>query len=186
MYHTLKSIVVISGSSIIPIVSLTMGAVAQSTPPPGVNLPTETPERIQETIPTPSDLPPPVREESPASQPQPNLEIPSSPQLPEVTIPPSVPFFVTEVEVLGNTVLQKEIADKKNQYENREVRFEELLQLRSAITELYIENGYITSGAFLPVQDFSKGVVKIQVVEGDLERIELEGLNRLREGYVRS
>ncbi|NET67101.1 MAG: ShlB/FhaC/HecB family hemolysin secretion/activation protein [Moorea sp. SIO1G6] len=186
MYHTLKSIVVISGSSIIPIVSLTMGAVAQSTPPPGVNLPTETPERIEETIPKPSDLPPPVREESPASPPDPSLEIPSSPQLPEVTIPSSVPFFVTEVEVLGNTVLQKEIADKKNPYENREVRFEELLQLRSAITELYIKNGYITSGAFLPVQDFSKGVVKIQVVEGDLERIELEGLNRLREGYVRS
>ncbi|NEP36153.1 MAG: ShlB/FhaC/HecB family hemolysin secretion/activation protein, partial [Moorea sp. SIO3B2] len=186
MYHTLISIVVISGSSIIPIVSLTMGAVAQSTPPPGVNLPTETPERIEETIPKPSDLPPPVREESPASPPDPSLEIPSSPQLPEVTIPSSVPFFVTEVEVLGNTVLQEEIADKKNPYENREVRFEELLQLRSAITELYIKNGYITSGAFLPVQDFSKGVVKIQVVEGDLERIELEGLNRLREGYVRS
>jgi hemolysin activation/secretion protein len=38
----------------------------------------------------------------------------------------------------------------------------------------------------LPAQDLTDGVVKIQVVEGAIEKIELEGLTRLRSGYVRS
>lgn len=67
------------------------------------------------------------------------------------------------------------------------VTFEELLQLRSNITQVYLDNGYVTSGAFLPNnQDISSGTIKIQVVEGELENIELSGLNRLQRGYVRS
>jgi len=50
---------------------------------------------------------------------------------------------------------------------------------------LYTSNGYITSGAFLPPQDVSDGAIKIQVVEGELERIEIQGLNRLQKSYVR-
>ncbi len=60
------------------------------------------------------------------------------------------------------------------------------LELRSKITQLYVENGYVTSGAFLLPVFLNSGVVKIQVVEAELEGIELSGLNRLREGYVRS
>lgn len=66
------------------------------------------------------------------------------------------------------------------------ITFEELLTLRSAITQLYVENGYITSGAFLPVNQILEDVVRLQVVEGKLEQVEISGLNRLREGYVRS
>jgi len=177
--------IAISCSSITTITGITLRTVAQSTPPPGVNLPPTTPERIEETIPNPTDSPP-LPEESPASPPEPGLQTPSSPQLPEVTTPSNVPFFVTEVEVLGNTVLHDEIATLKAEYENREVTFEELLELRSRITQLYLDQDYITSGAFLPLQDPSNGVVQIQVVEGDLEQIEIDGLNHLREGYVRS
>lgn len=168
------------------IAGLSLGAVAQSSPPTDVNLPPTLPERIEETIPNPSDASPPLPEEPPASPPEPNLQTPASPEPPEVTTPSNGSFFVKAVEVLGNTVLQDEIAQLTAEYENREVTFEELLVLRSLITQLYIDNEYITSGAFLPLQDFSDGVVQIQVVEGDLERIEIDGLNRLREGYVRS
>lgn len=66
------------------------------------------------------------------------------------------------------------------------ITFEELLNLRSAITQLYVEDGYITSGAFLPVNQILKDIVRLQVVEGKLEQVEISGLNRLREGYVRS
>ena len=66
------------------------------------------------------------------------------------------------------------------------ITFEELLTLRSAITQLYVENDYVTSGAFLPVNQVLEDVVRLQVVEGKLEQVEISGLNRLREGYVRS
>ncbi|NEP58194.1 MAG: ShlB/FhaC/HecB family hemolysin secretion/activation protein [Symploca sp. SIO2G7] len=163
---------------------LALGAVAQPTPP-GVNLPPNILEGIEEEI-IPKQSPDFLPEESPAPPPEPSLQIPSLPQNPEVTIPSSVQFDVKTVEVLGSTVLQAEIAELTKKYKNREVRLEELFQLRSAITKLYIENGYITSGAFLLQQDSSNGVVQIQVVEGEIEDIELRGLNRLQEGYVRS
>lgn len=100
----------------------------------------------------------------------------------------AAPFrvYVAQIEVVGNTVLQAEIAELVAPYENREVSFDELTALRSAITQLYVDNGYISSGAFIPNgQDLSDGVVEMQVVEGELEAIEIMGLRRLHENYVR-
>ena len=71
------------------------------------------------------------------------------------------------------------------QVNEKGISFEDLLELRSAITQLYIENYYITSGAFLPVNQVLEEVVRIQIVEGELEDIEIIGLNRLQSGYVR-
>lgn len=67
------------------------------------------------------------------------------------------------------------------------VSLEDLFALRSAITQRYIDKGYVTSGAFLQLQDLSSQHVKIQVVEGEIEKpVKIGGLNRLQEVYVRS
>ena len=49
-----------------------------------------------------------------------------------------------------------------------------------------VSNGYVTSGSFLPSQDIDNGVIQVQVVEGALERVDIRGLKRRRESYVRS
>ena len=72
------------------------------------------------------------------------------------------------------------------QVNDRGITFEDLLKLRSTITQLYIENEYITSGAFLPVNQVLEDIVRIQIIEGKLEDIEIIGLKRLQKGYVRS
>ena len=96
-------------------------------------------------------------------------------------------FFIENIEVLGNTVLENEIQEIVSLFTNRELTFAELICLRTAITQLYVQNGYITSGAFLPNnQDITSGVVQIQVVEGEVENIEINGLQRLRSNYIRS
>lgn len=96
-------------------------------------------------------------------------------------------FFVKNIEILGNTVLESEIQEIVSLFTNRELTFAELICLRTAITQLYVQNGYITSGAFLPNnQDISNGMVQIQVVEGEVENIEINGLKRLRSTYIRS
>lgn len=175
----------IAGSSIVTLASLAESVFAQSTPPAGVTIPPTVPDTIEQTLPKPSESPqlPP---ESPQSLPE-LLQPSPNPQPPEVTSPPGDRFLVKKVEVLGSTVLQEQIAALIKPFENREVTFEEIVGLRSAITQLYIDNGYVTSGAFLlNNQALTSGVVEIQVVEGELERIELSGLNRLRESYVRS
>lgn len=166
---------------------LSLSAVAQSTPPPGVTIPSTAPDAVEQTIPKPSESPRLVPGETPSPPPEPELPTPPTQESPEVTSPSGERFFIKKIEVQGNTVLQDEIAALTQPYSNREVTFEDLLELRSAITQLYINNAYITSGAFLPSnQDLSSGIVQIQVVEGELEQVEIGGLRRLREGYVRS
>lgn len=179
--------VAILGSGIATSACLTLSAVAQSTPPPGVTIPPTAPGAVEQTIPKPSSSPRPLPSDTPALPPLPELQTPPTPESPEVAPPSGERFFIKKIQVLGNTVLQDEIAKLTEPYQNRSVTFEELLELRSAIIQLYIKNSYITSGAFLPNnQDLSSGVVKIQIVEGELEQIEIGGLRRLREGYVRS
>ncbi|GFE70795.1 ShlB/FhaC/HecB family hemolysin secretion/activation protein [Chroococcus sp. FPU101] len=94
---------------------------------------------------------------------------------------------IQKIEIVGNTILHQEITDLVSRYENRDVTFEELLCLRTEITQLYVQRGYITSGAFLPNnQDITSGTVQIQVIEGEIENVEISGLRRLRQGYIRS
>lgn len=58
--------------------------------------------------------------------------------------------------------------------------------MRTKITQLYVDKGYITSGAFIPTQKLQEGVIEIRVVEGELEDIKISGTRRLNPDYVRS
>ncbi|MBD0337579.1 MAG: ShlB/FhaC/HecB family hemolysin secretion/activation protein, partial [Cyanobacteria bacterium Co-bin13] len=156
-----------------------VGLPATAQPPPA--LPPDLPDPAEQTLPPPSP---------------PSVPLPSSPAPPILTpegAPEAAPapaagptFFVGQIEVLGSTVLQAEIAALVEPLEGRELTLSDLLDLRTDITNLYINSGYITSGAFVPNnQDLSDGVVQIQVVEGVLETVQINGLSRLREYYVR-
>ena len=107
-----------------------------------------------------------------------------APEAPEAI--PSVSFFVEDIQVIGATILQAQIEALVRPLEGREITLEELLTLRRDITRLYLENGYISSGAFVPTnQVLNDGIVEIQVIEGRIEQIQINGLTRLRKGYIR-
>ena len=73
---------------------------------------------------------------------------------------------------MGSTVFSPEELNKAVEtFVDKELTFEELLEIRTAITNLYTSQGYTTSGAFLPPQDLASGVIQIQVVEGELEKV---------------
>ncbi|MBD2522513.1 ShlB/FhaC/HecB family hemolysin secretion/activation protein [Nostoc sp. FACHB-133] len=158
---------------------------AQSTPPSGITIPPDIPGKVEETIPQPSSSP-----SIPPTPPAPTVPILPSPQQenqPNTTFPSGESFFVKEIKITGYSVLKDEIIALKQPLENTNITFEQLLQLRSQITKLYVDNGYISSGAFIPNnQDIASGVVQIQVVEGELEEISILGLQRLQTAYVRS
>jgi hemolysin activation/secretion protein len=160
---------------------------AQSTPPTGVTVPPNTPQRVEETIPKPSETPLPIPE-TPNTPPTPPLQTPPKEQPTQQFSPTTERFQIKKIEVLGNTVLKEEINKLVQEYEQKkEVSFEELITLRTKITLLYIENGYVTSGAFiLNDQPLESGTIQIQIVEGELENIEISGLRSLEENYVRS
>ena len=120
-------------------------------------------------------------------------ELLPSPEIPDTPTPPSenIPGKVTvkEFKVTGSTVFSKEEFDKllqEKKFLNRPLSIAELYQVRSEITKLYVNNGYITSGAFIPPQKLTDGIVEIRVIEGKLEDIKVEGNRRLKPGYIRS
>ena len=95
-------------------------------------------------------------------------------------------FDAVEIEVVGSTVLQDEISRQVACYEGQRITLSDLFNLRSQITQLYIENGYITSGAFIPNGQVIDEQVQVQVIEGNVETVQINGLRRLKQGYVRS
>jgi hemolysin activation/secretion protein len=89
--------------------------------------------------------------------------------------------------VVGSTVfseaaLQAAVAP----FVGRPLTLAELLQARTAITQLYIDGGYLSSGAFIPPQVPEDGVVRIEVIEGRLSEIQVQGNTRLNPNYVSS
>ncbi len=145
------------------------------TPPPQDVLPPA--ERTPEPLRTPVTLPPPSDLLQPAGK-------PTSPE----PIPGEVPATLTveRFEVEGSTVFSpEEFAKVLAPYTKKPISFAELFQARSAITQLYINRGYITSGALIPPQTLEGGVVRIQVIEGSLEAINITGNKRLNSSYVR-
>jgi len=149
---------------------------AQTNPniPPGVLEPTR--PSLPPLPATPSETPTP---------PPPLLPPPETPQTPPPQL--GVTIKVKRVEVLGSTVFSPaELEAAVAPFIGKNATFEELLAIRTAITKLYTDKGYTTSGAFLPPQDVTDGVIEVQVVEGAIEKIEIEGLSRLQTSYVRS
>ena len=151
--------------------------------------------------PTRPEIPPP-QDVQPLPEPLPSPEPPQSLPSPEDLLQPlpsettpqeAFPGNATQTitikrfEVVGSTVFSPErLAKLLAPFTQKPISVAELFQARSAVTQLYVENGYITSGAYLPPQNLSVGVVKIQVVEGRLEEIQVTGVRRLKPSYVRS
>ena len=143
---------------------------------------------------TPRDIEPFPRKppEAPKTPQPPPLEelLPKpTPKQPELTPPrdASQKFTVTQFDVKGSTVFeQKDFDEITKDYVNRPLTFAQLLEVRTKITEFYVEQGYITSGAFIPPQEFKDGIVTIEVIEGKLEDIKVTGTQKLKRSYVRS
>ncbi|MES1021587.1 ShlB/FhaC/HecB family hemolysin secretion/activation protein [Gloeocapsa sp. BRSZ] len=142
----------------------------------------------QDVIPPPSPTPPPQPPTEPLPPPEELLQPPSVVPTPPTPLP-GIPdtIIVKSFNVVGSTVFSaEEFAQLLAPFTNRPISFTELLQARSAVTQLYIDRGYITSGALIPPQTLQAGVVTIQVIEGELEAINISGTRRLNPNYVRS
>ena len=117
------------------------------------------------------------------------------PTLPVVPVPPEgevkkplgqIQVFASDIHVTGSTVFSDaELAEVTAPFKNRTLTTEDLERLRLALTLLYVNKGYITSGAIIPDQDVVGGVITVQIIEGSLAKIEVEGHDWFRAGYLR-
>lgn len=122
--------------------------------------------------------------------------------LPQPAVPPGLPdegidvpgadapgtFVVSSFRVVGSSVFsESELAAATADFVGRPITFSELFEARAAVTQLYVDAGYISSGAFIPAEQLiDDGVVTIRVIEGGLEDIQITGLKHLDPGYISS
>ena len=101
---------------------------------------------------------------------------------------PGAPTMVVRrFRFVGNSVFSSERLERLTAgYLNRAVSFTELAEARNAVTKLYLDNGYTTSGAYIPMQTSQDGTVEIRILEGRLGAVEVTVKGRLQPSYIRS
>jgi len=139
-------------------------------------------------VPRPTQPLPPTPLPTPLPSPKQILPLPGSPQLPPDELPANVHAIikVKAFKFEGNTAFsQAELAEVTKFLLNRPLSFAELLQARSKITQYYQKAGYTTSGAYIPPQTITNGIVTIRIVEGKVEKINVQVDGRLSPDYIR-
>lgn len=139
-------------------------------------------------LPTPPQIPTsnPVQQQRrffplPASSP---LELPSTPPA-QTPTPERGTIVVTQFRYQGNTVFSSKRLDKVTKgFLNRPLSFADLVAVRTAITDVYVAAGYVTSGAIVAIDSNQSvspngGVVTLQIIEGTIEQINVSGSPQL-------
>jgi hemolysin activation/secretion protein len=103
---------------------------------------------------------------------------------------PQIP--VKQILIKGSTVFKDAELQKITQpLLNQSVSLDRLREAADQISQLYLDNNYITSRAMLPTEqpNLNQGIVVIQILEGSLERIEIKRTGdvegRLSDRYIR-
>ncbi|MEM9925574.1 MAG: ShlB/FhaC/HecB family hemolysin secretion/activation protein [Cyanobacteria bacterium P01_D01_bin.50] len=101
-------------------------------------------------------------------------------------------FYVNKINIIASTIFTSEDIDKKirereegkgiKDFEGQELSKEKLRQLAGYITLIYLDKGYLTSRAI--ITDINDGIVNINILEGSLAVIEIEGRKRLNLSYI--
>lgn len=136
---------------------------------------------------------------APSQEPSPPVIPPPLPSFEEVQPPTPTPLeptpvdppidgtvIVKEFQFVGSTVFTQEtLAAITDSFKDRPLSYGELTEVATTITQYYIDNGYYTSGAYIPSQSVENGIVTIEILEGTLADIEITIEGRLNESYIR-
>jgi hemolysin activation/secretion protein len=137
-------------------------------------------QRPEDRLLAPEELKP-LPEEPPLRLPP----IAPTPRQPD-RLAPGIRVFVKEFVFSGNTVFtDTQLREITSAYSGREITSEELEEVRHNLTLLYVNAGYVNSGAIVPNQDVEDGKVRIDIVEGILEKISVEGTKTFDPEFIR-
>ncbi len=96
-------------------------------------------------------------------------------------------IILSRFNIIGNNVIPQTAIDRVLQpYLFRPLDFVELLEIQQLITQLYVDRGYFTTGAYIPPQTIDDRTVNIEIIEGTIGEIKITGLKKLHPEYIRS
>lgn len=108
----------------------------------------------------------------------PDIEIQDSRELVDAGAGPT--FFVREIKVTGNTLIPSEdLAPLLDVGEGDDMTLGILTLHANEVTAAYAAQGYFLARAFIPAQEIKNGVVTLQIVEGKLGGIEVNGNKKI-------
>lgn len=100
--------------------------------------------------------------------------------------PEQAGFDILEFEVHGNTVLDAMAIERAvTPFLGPKKLIADAEGARAALEKVYQDLGYLTVFVDLPEQRIDEGVVKLQVIEGRVERLKVTGSRYFSQGYIR-
>lgn len=98
-----------------------------------------------------------------------------------------IKFKLTGITIVGNKVISiRELAPLYQKQMGKTITVADLFVIVQEITNYYRNKGYIISRAVLPPQHVTTGSVKIQIIEGYLDQVQITGNSRGAKCLVRA
>lgn len=117
--------------------------------------------------------------------PTPSLQVPAPAPTEAQALLMSTRVMVRKLRIEGGTVYPlSELGDNFKDIIGREATIGELIEATRRLTQRYQQDGYLLSYAFLPVQDFADGLLRVALVEGYIRDYEVEGDIGRVSGYL--
>ncbi len=124
-------------------------------------------------------------ERPPTPQSLPEIEMPAPEKAPPPKDAERIALTLTELRISGNSVYDTaELSALWRDLLNKPVTLADLYGLRDAITAKYRNDGYVLSQAIVPAQRIRNGVVQLEVVEGYVDAVIVQGEARDRFGLL--
>ncbi len=118
---------------------------------------------------------------------QPGFVLPTVPEPNPESLLDQRSLLIQHIVLEGNTLFpEQDLRSIVQPYEGRVVSVAELERLRQQLVHYYIDHGYVNSGVVIPNGALHDGELHFHVIEGKIENIQLKGMERLREGYVKN
>lgn len=103
----------------------------------------------------------------------------------QLHIPEGISAYIDHICLEGNTILsQKEIDNVINPYLHKELTGRDVIDLCKEIECLYAKQGYILAWVYPPVQEIENNTLRLKVLEGFLDEIQIIGNTSYKTSYL--
>ena len=117
---------------------------------------------------------------------EPAISVPEQPRVVPVLAPGEGTLIVQRFEFTGHALFSEQhLSAQLKDYLGRRVTLGELYEAADRIAAFYSERGYTLATVNLPPQKVSDGVVLLQVSEGRVASVQIEGAERYQPEHVR-
>lgn len=105
---------------------------------------------------------------------------------PNAALSSATALQITRFVFKGNTVFtEAELTQVLKSYLNRNVTEEDLEEARRALTQFYVQHGYVNSGAILENQTVENGTVTFKIIEGVLKDVAITGNHHFNTQFLK-